>query len=78
MPSYAYNFARIDALLERVLAEVGPDRFAGMRLLELEKLVRSYNAEGRLPGKTVLRATIHKFRASRWPATAPKRSGTRF
>lgn len=58
-------------LLERVLTDIGADRFSGMRLMQLEKLVRTYDQA--LPGKTLLREVINSFRAARWPGTAPKK-----
>jgi hypothetical protein len=63
----------INTLLERVLSEMGTERFSGMRLLELERVVRASDPTHSLPGKTVLRDAINKFRAERWPATAPKK-----
>jgi hypothetical protein len=67
-----YDIGKIDSLLERVLAEIGPDCFSHLKLLELERLVRTYDPERKLPGKTVLRAAINRFRKSRWPESAPK------
>ena len=61
----------ISALLEKILTDIGPERFSGMRLMQLEKLVRTYDAG--LPGKTVLREVINTFRTARWPNTAPKK-----
>jgi hypothetical protein len=73
-----YNREQISAVLEKTLTEIGPEKFSGMRLLELEKLIRSRNANQRLPGKTLLREAINKFRAARWSHTAPKRLSDRF
>ena len=73
-----YSRAEISAVLERTLAEIGPEKFSGMRLLELEKLVRSRDASQRLPAKTLLREAINKFRTARWPNTAPRRLSDRF
>ena len=80
MPQHTrtYDRASIDAHLERLLAEIGPVQFSGMRLLHLEKLVRTNDHHGELPGKTLLREAINKFRAARWPATAPKKMSDRF
>ena len=74
----SYSRDELNAMLEQTLAEIGPDKFAGMRLLELEKFIRSRDKSGGLPGKTLLREAINKFRASRWPHTAPKRLSDRF
>jgi hypothetical protein len=63
--------------LEKVLSDIGPERFSTMKLMELEKVVRSYDKGGELPGKTLLRDAIHKFRIPRWPATAPKEATRR-
>lgn len=60
----------IEKLLEKVLAEIGADRFSTMRLLPLEKLVRTYDPN--LPGKTLLREVINGFRGSRWESCRPK------
>lgn len=80
VPSMAgkYDVKSIEALLERVHSEIGDDRFSSMRLMELEKVIRSYDKNKELPGKTLLRATIHSFRRARWPGVAPKPSGSRF
>ena len=66
------KISQIDELLERVLADVGPDRFSRMKLLELERFVRAYDSKQELPARTVLRRAINSFRAARWPGTAPK------
>ena len=73
-----YSRDEINAVLDKVLSEVGAEKFSAMRLLELEKLIRSRDASQRLPGKTLLREAINKFRAARWPHTAPKRLSDRF
>ncbi|MGB7578355.1 MAG: hypothetical protein WA905_11225, partial [Pseudolabrys sp.] len=62
----------INALLQNTLAEIGPEKFSGMRLVVLEKLIRSRYASQRLPGKTILREIINNFRSARWPETAPR------
>lgn len=72
-----YDVRKIEELLERVLGKMGPDQFSHMRLLDLEKLVRAHDSEKKLPGKTLLRATINRFRESRWPGSGPRRSGSR-
>ena len=72
-----YNTSQISAALDQVLSEIGADRFSSMRLLELEKLVRTNDREGRLPGKTLLRATIHSYRSAKWPGTGPKPAASR-
>jgi hypothetical protein len=74
----AYDTASINTALEKLLAEIGTERFSAMRLLDLEKLLRTYDHSHELPGKTVLRDAINKFRAARWPAAAPKRMSDRF
>jgi len=66
-----WDRAAISALLEKVFREIGPERFSGMRLMELEKVVRTYDKN--LPGKTLLREAINNFRVARWPHTAPKK-----
>lgn len=68
-----YDMGRIHDFLSRVLAEIGPDRFSSLRLMELEKLIRTYDKNKELPGKTLLREAIHKFRAERWAGTAPRK-----
>lgn len=68
-----YDKAEIEALMQKVLADIGPDRFATLRLMELEQVVRASDPNQRLPGKTLLREAIHKFRMARWPGTAPKK-----
>jgi hypothetical protein len=73
-----YDTNELNALLERVLADIGDDRFTSLQLLELEKLVRTYDAKDELPGKTLLRDTINNFRATRWPGTAPKPKPSRY
>ena len=73
-----YDTSTIHSFLDRVLVDIGPDNFSGMKLLELEKLVRTYDSNNQLPAKTVLRAAIHSFRVARWPSTAPKRTADRF
>lgn len=72
-----YDMDGIQKFLAQVLSEIGPERFSSLRLMELEKLVRSYDKVRELPGKTLLREAIHKFRTARWPGTAPKKV-TRF
>jgi hypothetical protein len=72
-----YDMKSIETLLERVRSEIGDDRFSTLRVMELEKVIRGYDKAHELPGKTLLRATIHSFRMARWPATAPKPSGSR-
>lgn len=73
-----YSREEMNAVLEKTLAEIGLEKFSGLRLLELEKLIRARDTSQRLPGKTLLREAINKFRASRWPHTAPKRLSDRF
>lgn len=73
-----YDKTAINGTLERVLAEIGPERFAAMRLLELETLIRQRDPDHSLPGKTLLREAINAFRSARWPSTAPKRMSDRF
>jgi hypothetical protein len=73
----AFDRSKISELLEKVLADIGFKRFAGMRLLELERVVRTYDPERGLPGKTVLRAEINGFRNARWPTTTPKGASVR-
>lgn len=73
-----YSRAEISGLLEKVLAEIGPAQFSSLRLMQLEKVVRSRDVERRLPGKTLLREVINQFRMARWPQTAPKRLNDRF
>ena len=73
MPQRKYSRSEVASLLERVLTEIGPDRFSTLRLMELEKLVRSHDAAKMLPGKTLLREVINQFRVKRWPSTAPKK-----
>ena len=72
----AYDAAELEKVLERVLSEIGADRFSHLKLLELERVVRLKDPDGRLPGKTLLRAAINQFREARWPGTGPKRRGT--
>ncbi|MGA7308554.1 MAG: hypothetical protein WBX05_06345 [Pseudolabrys sp.] len=69
---YKHNREEINALLQNTLAEIGPEKFSGMRLVVLEKLIRSRYASQRLPGKTILREIINSFRSARWPETAPR------
>ena len=68
-----YDMDSIHALLARVLSEIGPERFSAMKLMELERVVRIHYTSHKLPGKTLLREAIHKFRTQRWPSTAPKK-----
>ncbi len=72
-----YDLRKVNETLDKVLAAVGPERFSSMRLLELEKLVRTYDPTRELPAKTLLRAAINSYRAARWPGTAPKAAGRR-
>ena len=69
---YKHNREEINALLQNTLAEIGPEKFSGMRLMVLEKLIRSRYASQRLPGKTILREIINNFRSARWSETAPR------
>ena len=69
---YKHDREEINALLQNTLAEIGPEKFSGMRLVMLEKLIRSRYASQRLPGKTILREIINNFRSARWPETAPR------
>jgi hypothetical protein len=69
---YKHNREEINALLQNTLAEIGPEKLSGMRLVVLEKLIRSRYASQRLPGKTILREIINNFRSARWPETAPR------
>lgn len=73
-----YTRRDIDPVLDRVLADTGEDKFCAMKLLELEKLVRTYDPHKLLPAKTVLRAAINAYRTERWPALAPKRVFRRY
>jgi len=66
-----YDNGEISALLAKVLEEIGPERFAGLKLLELERLIRKHDPDHRLPGRTLLRASINSFRVARWLNTAP-------
>jgi hypothetical protein len=68
-----YDLTKINVLLDKVLADIGPDRFSQMKLLEAEKFIRSYDKNHELPGKTLLREAINRYRAAKWPATAPRR-----
>ena len=72
-----YDLRKVNETLDKVLAAVGPERFSSMRLLELEKLVRTHDPARELPAKTVLRAAINSYRAARWPGAAPKPAGRR-
>lgn len=69
--SKRHDRAAIVALLDKVLAKIGAEQFSGMRLLELEKLIRTHDPH--LPGKTVLREIINSYRSAKWPHTAPKK-----
>jgi len=73
-----YDPRKITALLDKVLADIGPDKFSKMKLLEAEKFVRGYDKAQELPAKTGLRAAINAYRSARWPACAPKRMNDRF
>ena len=64
--------ARVAEILEKVLTDIGPERFSGMKLLDLERTIRTYDLANELPGKTVLRELIHSFRRARWSGTEPK------
>jgi hypothetical protein len=70
-----YSRGEISAVLEKTLADIGAEQFSGMRLMQLEKLIRSRDTSHRLPGKTLLREVINNFRTARWPQSAPKRLG---
>ena len=72
-----YDRRQIEDFIGRLLAEMGPERFSAMRLLELEKFLRARDATAQLPAKRVLRAAINEFRISRWPHTAPRRFSPR-
>ncbi len=72
-----YDLSKVNETLDKVLDAIGADRFSAMRLLELEKLVRTYETSGDLPAKTLLRAAINKYRSAKWPSTAPRRAGSR-
>ena len=72
------NRARATELLDKVLAEIGPDRFSAMKLLDLERTLRTHDLANELPGKTVLREMIHSFRKARWSGTEPKSISSRF
>lgn len=76
--SKTYDNQQIDALIARTCDEVGADSFAGMGLMEAEKAVRSRDVHRVMPGKTLLRERINKFRSVRWPHTAPKKASSRF
>jgi hypothetical protein len=73
-----YDLKKIDELLDVIRMEIGDDRFAAMRLMELEKVVRRHDSSHELPGKTLLRERIHAFRAARWPHLKPKAMSSRF
>jgi len=73
-----YDPNKIGPIFETVLADIGPEKFSGMRLLELERLVRGYDPNHELPAKTTLRAAINSFRTARWPGSAPKRATRRY
>jgi hypothetical protein len=66
-----FSREELDMLLDKVMNEIGTEQFSAMRLLEVERLVRSRFQTQRLPGKTLLRETINKFRTARWPQCAP-------
>lgn len=66
--------SQINGLLEKMVSELGADAFSSMRLLQLEAMIRKHNPTVHLPGKTVLRECINKFRSDRWPQAAPKKS----
>lgn len=70
-PKRRHNRAEIEQLLEKVLAEIGPERFSSMKLLQLEMLARTHDSN--LPGKTVLREVINSFRSARWEKCKPKK-----
>jgi hypothetical protein len=73
-----FDPAKITALLDKVLADIGPERFSQMGLLEAEKFVRGYDKANELPAETGLRAAINSYRAAKWPGCAPKRLNDRF
>ena len=70
-PRPRYDRKDIEKLLEKVLADIGPERFSGMKLLHLENLVRTYQPD--LPGKTLVREVINSFRSARWESCRPKK-----
>jgi hypothetical protein len=69
-PRRSLNRVEIETLLTKVLDDIGPERFSSLRLLDLERLTRTYNPD--LGGKTVLREVINKFRSARWESCRPK------
>lgn len=54
-----------DALIRRVLDDIGDERFSAMKLVLLERLIRSYDVKRELPEDTTLRDSIHAYRAAR-------------
>jgi hypothetical protein len=73
MTRIVYDVTEIQAAIERVHQKIGDDRFSTMRLMELEKLIREMEKNNNLPGKTLLREVINRYRAKRWPAASPRR-----
>ena len=67
-----YERGQINAVLEKTLTEIGPEKFSTMGIVELEALIRSRHPNQRLPGRTIFREIMHEFRKARWPDTAPK------
>jgi hypothetical protein len=68
-----YDYQKIDALIDKVLQEIGPERFKIEGIQALEQRVRASEQTLPLPAKSQLRAAIHSFRKKRWPETAPRR-----
>jgi hypothetical protein len=73
-PKPTINRSQIYGLLDKMLADAGPEALASMKLLQVEATLRQQNREVVLPGKTVLRECINKYRSDRWPQTAPKKT----
>ena len=71
-PIMRYDYSKLDAIFNEVLAVLGPDRFSKMKIIELEQYVRGHEKAGSLPGRTQLRGAIHRFRSERWPQSAPR------
>jgi hypothetical protein len=68
-----YDRHATQAFIERILTDIGEERFSRMRLLPLKRLIRTYDTRHELPGRTALREAINAFRAARWPQANPRK-----
>lgn len=68
-----YDVDLIDNHIRVVHSEIGDGPFLSLGLMALEQIVRGKATGVIMPGKTLLRERLNRYRTARWPSLAPKK-----